>query len=899
MAQKVVSKPWGQQGHAGVSFEGSQENLYRVGPHQYLHVLDLTTNVTRLETGPQTYMRKDNERIVLGPCQMIIVPPRHFCIIENPAQRGEENHVLLDSWGQAKLQHAELEIRLEQDPFPLYPGEILSLKVTPLTVVVKGSALKLRATRDFLDGGVTRIAGEMWLFEGPGEFTLAFSEITEFFSGTYIPQKEVEVVEEIQAKVIKANEALKLRALMETRDRDGNVRVAGEEWLVKRVGAYLPGVHEEVVAVVTAWVLTETKAIRIKATRTFVDQFNKTRKNGDEWLVTHLDTETYIPGVYEEVKGEVEITVLSNRQYCVILNPVDETTGKVLWGQKRLMKGEKSFFLSPEEQLEHGIQHVHVLGEDQGLILRANELFRETIKDPDTGAEKVIERKPGDRWMIRGPLEYVPPVEVEVVSKTETIPLDENEGIYVRDIRTGKVRAVVGHTYLLNQNEELWKKELPDAVEKLLSQGRDPLADRGTRGSDKSDCQAPPRDKTRVVSFRVPHNAAVQIYDYKEKKARVIFGPDLVLLGPDEQFTQLSLSGGKPKRPNQIRSLALLLGPDFCADVIVVETADHARLSLSLAYNWHFDTSDRSAKGAEKLFSVPDFVGDTCKTIASRVRGAVAGVNFDNFHKNSAQVIREAVFGSDETTKKIKDKLIFPQTGLTVTSVDIQSVEPVDQRTRDSLQKSVQLAIEITTNSQEAAARHEAERLEQEAKGKLERQRIVDEAEAEKKNKELLELKAASAAVESCGQATAEARSQAEAARIQRSAEVEQARLRAEAGSIDLEAELEKMNKARRSELDYIKEKNTLELARTRDLAQIEVAKFKEMVDAIGASNLTVMASAGPDHQVRMLEALGLKATLITDGRTPINLLSTAQGLLGGFNSDSEPQAKRSREFAT
>lgn len=32
-------------------------------------------------------------------------------------------------------------------------------------------------------------------------------------------------------------------------------------------------------------------------------------------------------------------------------------------------------------------------------------------------------------------------------------------------------------------------------------------------------------------------------------------------------------------------------------------------------------------------------------------------------------------------------------------------MEPVDQRTRDALQKSVQLAIEITTNSQEATAR--------------------------------------------------------------------------------------------------------------------------------------------------------------------------------------------------
>ena len=95
-------------------------------------------------------------------------------------------------------------------------------------------------------------------------------------------------------------------------------------------------------------------------------------------------------------------------------------------------------------------------------------------------------RRPGDRWMIRGPCEYVPPVEVEVVAQRKAIPLDENEGIYVRDIKTGKVRAVCGQTYMLNQDEELWEKVLPPAVEDLLSQGLDPLADRGTRGSSSS-----------------------------------------------------------------------------------------------------------------------------------------------------------------------------------------------------------------------------------------------------------------------------------------------------------------------------------------------------------------------------------------------------------------------------
>jgi len=58
-----------------------------------------------------------------------------------------------------------------------------------------------------------------------------------------------------------------------------------------------------------------------------------------------------------------------------------------------------------------------------------------------------------------------------------------------------------------------------------------------------------------------------------------------------------------------------------------------------------------------------------------------------------------------DENRRVREKFMFPQNNLVVTSIDIQSVEPVDQRTRDSLQKSVQLAIEITTNSQEAAAR--------------------------------------------------------------------------------------------------------------------------------------------------------------------------------------------------
>jgi len=719
-------------------------------------------------------------------------------------------------------------------------------------------ALHLRALRDFTDGELERTAGDEWLF-GPG---------------TYVPRPEVEVVCDNNATIIQPNQALRLRARLETTDSQGRRRVAGEEWLVSQVGAYLPGVYEEVVAVVNAHVLTEKIALMVRATRTFTDSRGVRRKNGERWLVRFSDMETFIPDVYEVVDEEQDVTTLTSRQYCVVCDPVG-ADGKPQLGQRKLVRGEKSFFLEPGETLEDGISDNFVLQENEALILRANEAFSDTTVAPP------VQRRPGDRWMVHGPLEFVPPTEVEVVLQQAATPLDRTEGIYVRNNRTGEVRAVCGQTYMLTQDEELWSKELPEAVEELLKS--DALADRGGYQSlreARADMATKRRDKTRVVTYRVPHNAAVQVYDYKKKQSRVVFGPDLVMLEPDEEFTKLSLSGGKPKKPNTIKALSLLLGPDFATDIVTVETSDHARLSLQVAYNWHFDVGEKTANDACKIFSVPDFVGDACKAIASRVRGAVAQRPFDDFHKNSAKIIRQSVFGVDENGKT-RPKFMFAQNQLVVTSIDIQSVEPVDQRTRDSLQKSVQLAIEITTNAQEAAAKHEAERTEQEARGRLERQKIKDEAAAEESRTALVELQTACAAIESTGQAKAEAQSRAEAARIEGEAAVEQAGLKARAATIEAESELERLRSAREAELKYTEESNNLEIARSKEMSGIETEKFRQMVAALGPETLRAMATSSGDHQVNMLKSLGLQSTLITDGRTPISLLNTAQGLVG------------------
>jgi len=332
-----------------------------------------------------------------------------------------------------------------------------------------------------------------------------------------------------------------------------------------------------------------------------------------------------------------------------------------------------------------------------------------------------------------------------------------------------------------------------------------------------------------------------------------------------------------PKRPNVINSLCLLLGPDFMTDIVIVETSDHARLSLKLAYNWYFEQSKTDPTA---IFRVPDFVGDSCKAIASRVRGSVASVSFDMFHKNSSDVIRTAVFGIDPETEQARERFFFSSNNLVITGIDIQSVEPVDQRTRDALQKSVQLAIEITTKSQEASARHDAERVEQEARGRLERLKICDEAEAERARKKLLQLQAQSAAVEATGQATAEAKARAEAARIEGEASVKQSEMKARSTKIRAASELEQFERKNKAEVEHKKSMYELQITKEREMAAIQAKKFKDVVDAIGPETIKKIAQAGPALQAELLEGLGLKSMLITDGSSPINLFSTAHGLI-------------------
>lgn len=72
-----------------------------------------------------------------------------------------------------------------------------------------------------------------------------------------------------------------------------------------------------------------------------------------------------------QVVGVVDITTLNNRQYCVILDPVDKD-GRPQLGQKRLVKVPVIFYILIGNQMLFYLISLHNVSMHRGII---NHLF--------------------------------------------------------------------------------------------------------------------------------------------------------------------------------------------------------------------------------------------------------------------------------------------------------------------------------------------------------------------------------------------------------------------------------------------------------------------------------------------------------------------------------------------
>lgn len=238
----------------------------------------------------------------------------------------------------------------------------------------------------------------------------------------------------------------------------------------------------------------------------------------------------------------------------------------------------------------------------------------------------------------------------------------------------------------------------------------------------------------------------------------------------------------------------------------------------------------------------------------------------------------------DKATGK-RRPFLFKTNNLVIEDVSCdEGLVPVDKSIEESLNKSLSQSFEIQSRAQKLQAEFSAMKLQQEKNGQLERLRLKSEIENEKDKIDLERQKAETEGVRSTGQSIAEAKSKAEADKIYYQNELERAEKVAKAKTIEQDNDLLLLQKRYESEINHIKQTNELAIKSAKELAQIEADKFKNIVTAIGPETIKSIARSGPETQAKLLKGLGLKGFIISDGKNPINLFNTANGMLGGGN---------------
>ncbi|RKH65752.1 hypothetical protein [Corallococcus aberystwythensis] len=686
--------------------------------------------------------------------RMVEVGAGSWCVVRNPVVR-VDGQVALDDFGQARVAVGDREVRVGPKVFPLYPGEELEGDIVPEYVLGVSEALRLRALTAFMDTSVPDA-----------------------------PRR----------------------------------REAGDEWLVRGPGRYVPGESVTVVSLEKARVLKET-------------------------------------------------------EYCVILNPVDRATGRVQEGRRKVVSGPDVFFLEPGEALEGDVRRKHVLSELQGLKLQA----LDDLSENEGGEPRA--RKAGDTWIVRGPRTYVPSEKVLIHREISALSLGQGEGLYVRDLRSGKVSLIQGPCQFMPEaHQELHEKRLsPDAEALLgLTPPLPPPADAKEVRAPRLMIATEKGDRTRAIVLRIEDNTAVLINDFETNHARVEFGPAKVMLRPYEDVTVLDLSGSTPKRPRQLKVLMLRLGPDFATDLFEVATRDHARLRIKLSYKWQFDVQGDPEKD-KAIFRVNDFIGYVCENLASRIRQVAAENEFETFHKNASVLIRRAIFGMDDAGRARKDRL-FSENQLRIIDIDIKDIAPVDEKTALKLREAIDtnIQIQLDASRQEAQAAAELKRIRSEEERQL--ADIASHRKSEAERQSLIELQNRNHQLETLSRAKVEAEAQLERARVESEEALARAESDARASRIRSEAEAERERLTTQVTLERQQRLNDLEAERQSRLAEVEATQFRQRVESLGGGENFVKAVAA---QAQAAVVGGLDKVVFLPSGANLNLFDAMQGLLG------------------
>lgn len=238
-----------------------------------------------------------------------------------------------------------------------------------------------------------------------------------------------------------------------------------------------------------------------------------------------------------------------------------------------------------------------------------------------------------------------------------------------------------------------------------------------------------------VPTIRVQQGYAVQVAD-SDGSRKVVEGPATLLLDYAESLDVLSLSTGKPKNTDRLfRTAYLNVKNNKVSDIIEVETIDHVKVRVKLAYNVNFEGD------SSKWFTIENYVKHMCDHVRSVLKGRTKKQTIEAFYNTATDFIRDNILGTaklpDATnlTGSPRPGMAFPENGMRVTDVEVLGVEIVDTNVANLLSQSQQQVVQQNIQLAQAKQRLEMvmanedlSRQEAEAKSKTVERKLQLEA---------------------------------------------------------------------------------------------------------------------------------------------------------------------------
>merc|ERR1711976_285756 len=121
-------------------------------------------------------------------------------------------------------------------------------------------------------------------------------------------------------------------------------------------------------------------------------------------------------------------------------------------------------------------------------------------------------------------------------------------------------------------------------------------------------------------------------------------------------------------------------------DEIEVITNDHAVMTMTLSYYGQFKIDEKVKKDPSILFSISDYIGIVCKTVASRIRGNISKISYNEFHIKNTSYINSAIFGNS--------KEICFGNNFVLSRVDVKTITQSDPKIQKKLEQNTAIALD-------------------------------------------------------------------------------------------------------------------------------------------------------------------------------------------------------------